>query len=194
MQIDTESGLVRIVNEPAYSFGSQDNVRSYPLEVRLSNGSLTSIHAVEINGLGVVVVGAGGGCSAVHEHSAVAIKDRLYLAVGDHVVCLSLGSPHRLFWATQVDIATCFGIHWEDKRAALISHGELEIVRLTMQGDVIWSASGADVFSEGFSLLSDCIEVLDFNRTIYRLNYATGEAAIPIEAHEAPEEGRRSRQ
>jgi len=51
-------------------------------------------------------------------------------------------------------------------------------VRLTPQGDVIWSASGADVFSEGFSLLSDCIEVVDFNRTTYRLDYTTGEAIV----------------
>jgi len=174
MQIHTQSGPVKIVNEPAYSFGSQDNVRTYPLEVRLSDGTLTSVHALELNGLGVVVVGASGGCSAVHQHSAVAIKDKLYLAVGDHVVCLSLDSPHRLVWATQVDTATCFGIFWEGKRAALISHGELEIACLTPQGNVIWSASGADVFSEGFSLLSDCIEVVDFNRTTYRIDYATG--------------------
>jgi hypothetical protein len=38
------------------------------------------------------------------------------------------------------------------------------------------SASGADLLSEGFSLLSDYIEVVDFNRIIYRLDYATGEA------------------
>ncbi|NYH19416.1 hypothetical protein GGD41_006644 [Paraburkholderia bryophila] len=29
-----------------------------------------------------------------------------------------------------------------------------------------------------FSLLSDCIEVVDFNRTTYRLDYATGKTIV----------------
>ncbi|AJY03586.1 putative integron cassette domain protein [Burkholderia vietnamiensis LMG 10929] len=40
----------------------------------------------------------------------------------------------------------------------------------------MWQASGADVFSEGFRLLPAHIEAVDFNRTVYRLDYATGEA------------------
>jgi hypothetical protein len=129
-----------------------------------------------LNGGGIIVVGAGGGCSSVHEHSALVLDDKLYLAVGDHVTCLSLSMPHRLVWSTQVDIATCFGIYWEHSRGALISHGELEISRLSLEGALIWQASGADVFSEGFRLLPDDVEAVDFNRTVYRLDYATGEA------------------
>jgi hypothetical protein len=73
-------------------------------------------------------------------------------------------------------MATCFGIHWENGRGALISHGELEISRLSSEGNLLWQASGADVFSEGFRLLPAHIEAVDFKRTVYRLDYATGEA------------------
>jgi hypothetical protein len=89
-KIDSQYGSLRVVNEPTYSFESQDNVHSYPLEVRLTNGSLTSIRGVELNGSGITVAGAGGGCSAVHERSALVIDDKVYLAVGDHLACMSL--------------------------------------------------------------------------------------------------------
>ncbi|WP_231716743.1 hypothetical protein [Burkholderia ubonensis] len=174
MQLDTQFGVVTIVNEPTYTFGSQDNIHAYPLELRLGNDSPSSVHGVELNGCRVAVVGAGAGCSAVHAHSAVAIDDRLYLAVGNHVACLSLSSPHPLVWSTRVDMATCFGIYWESDRAALISHGEIEIARLSLQGKVMWSASGADIFTERVRLLPDCIEAIDFNHDIYQIDYATG--------------------
>jgi hypothetical protein len=177
-KIDTKYGSLRIVNEGTYTFKSQDNVRSYPLEIRLSADSLTSIHGVEVNGERVLVVGAGGGCSAVHEHSALVIDDRLYLAVGDHVACLSLELPHRLIWATRVDTATCFGVYWDSGRAALISHGELEVSRLSLRGHLLWQSSGADIFSNGFRLLPEYIEVVDFNQTIYCLDYVTGEPSL----------------
>ncbi|WGS53033.1 hypothetical protein LFL96_33215 [Paraburkholderia sp. D15] len=177
-EINTQFGLLNVVNAPAYSFESQDNVQSYELEVLLTQDRCTSIYGIALNGTGIMVVGAGGGCSLVNDHSALVLDDKLYLAVGDHVACLSLSLPHRLVWSTQVDIATCFGIHWKHSRGALISHGELEISRLSLEGELIWQASGADVFSEGFRLLPDHIEAVDFNRTVYRLDYATGEARV----------------
>lgn len=119
------------------------------------------------------MIGAGGGCSAVHEHSALEIDDKLYLAVGDSVVCLSLESPRRLLWSVQTDMATCFGIHWAEQQRALISHGELEISRLSTEGVIAWQTSGADIFSEGFRLLSDYVETIDFNGAVYRIDYVT---------------------
>ncbi|WP_431824548.1 hypothetical protein [Burkholderia sp. F1] len=174
VQLDTQFGVVTIVNEPTYTFGSQDNIRAYPLELRLGNDYPSSVHGIELNGCRVAVVGASGGCSTVYAHSAVAINDKLYLAIGNHVACLSLSSAHPLVWSTRVDIATCFGIYWESDRAALISHGELAIARLSLQGNVMWSASGADIFTESVRLLPDCIEVTDFNHDVYRFDYATG--------------------
>lgn len=175
-EIDTQFGILSVVNEPTYSFESQDNVRSYEFEVLLTRDTPTSVHGIALNGSGIMVVGAGGGCSSVHDHSALVLGDKLYLAVGDQVACLSFSSPRRLVWSTQVDMATCFGIHWENDRGALISHGELEISRLSLEGNLMWQTSGADVFSEGFRLLPAHIEAVDFNRTVYRLDYATGEA------------------
>ncbi|QYY31151.1 hypothetical protein K2O51_28060 [Cupriavidus pinatubonensis] len=179
MDLDTKYGLIRIVNEPTYSFDSTDNTRRYAQEIRLADDSVSSIHGIHLNGDGIVVVGAGGGCSAVHEHSALIMDDKLYLAVGDSVACMSLESTHELLWSVQTDMATCFGIYWAEHQRALISHGELEISRLSTDGVIAWQTSGADIFTEGVRLLPNYIEVVDFNKAIYRLDYSTGEVLRP---------------
>ncbi|MBB3239723.1 hypothetical protein FHW68_001214 [Pseudomonas sp. Tn43] len=175
MNMHTPYGLITIVDEPTYSFNSTDNAQPYALDVLLTDESITSIHGVKLNGDSILVVGAGGGGTAIHKHSALVLDHKLYLAVGDHIACLSLELPYRLLWSVRVDTATCFGIHYENQQQALLSHGELEITRLSMDGVIIWQASGADIFSEGFCLLPDYIEAVDFNKSVYRFDYVTGE-------------------
>ena len=119
------------------------------------------------------IVGASGGFSSVHPHSAVEVGGRLYLAVGDRVVCLDLGTG-LMEWSRRVDPATCFGVYWDRPHEALISHGEVQISRLSPVGDELWSATGADIFSEGFSCLAKGIEVVDFNRSVYLFDYRSG--------------------
>ncbi|HEM7875119.1 hypothetical protein DF044_09650 [Burkholderia contaminans] len=172
---DTSFGTLGVVNEPTYSFSSMTNTRFYAHEVLLTEYGPASIHGVTLNGHGQMVIGAGGGCSTVHDHSSVIVDDKLYLAVGDHAVCISLSSPHELTWAVRVDQATCFGHHWDAGRRALIVHGELEISRLSLDGDLIWQASGADIFTESVRLQPDHVEAVDFERRVYRFDYATGD-------------------
>jgi hypothetical protein len=172
--IFSQLGEVKIVNEPNYTFGSQDNVRRYAQEENLQTVyTPSSIHGVFLNGEAVVVFGAAGGCSSVHKHSALVLNSKLLLAVGDSVVCFSLNDL-KLDWASLVDDATCFGIYYEPQRMALISHGELEIARLDDNGKILWSSSGADIFSEGVRLEEEYIVATDFNQRSYRINYDTG--------------------
>ena len=174
MRIHTAGGTVEILNEPTYSFGSSDNARAYPFEQNLAGTDrITSTHGVLLNGAPVAVFGQVGGCSAVHEHSAVYRNNLLYLAVGDSVACFC-PHPYEFKWATKVDSATCFGIFYHEAREAFISHGELEIARLLDDGKVVWSASGEDIFSEGFSLTPSHIEAIDFNGKVYNFDYDTG--------------------
>lgn len=172
--IASELGEITIVDEPAYAFGSAANVRQYAQEMNLQPlYAPTSVHGMFLNDVPVAVFGAAGGCSAVHEHSAVVLNFKLYLAVGDSVVCFAYGD-RTLTWASVVDGATCFGIYYEPKRACLISHGELEVARLDESGNVLWSSSGADIFSEGFRLEEEFVLVTDFNKRDYRFSYETG--------------------
>ena len=177
IQLLTPYGLVRIFDEPTYHVGSRDNAREYQRYVSLADNLPTSVHGVEINGSLICAIGAAGGCSAVHQRSVAVASDRMVVAVGDHVACLSLNASqaYALLWATCVDDATCFGVYWDERRQAIFSHGELQIMRLTADGVQVWSASGADVFSEGFSLHEDYVEAVDFNHRVYRFDYELGE-------------------
>jgi hypothetical protein len=50
-------------------------------------------------------------------------------------------------WHLQADVATCFGLVAVPGQASLISHGELEIVRLALDGTVLWRQGGRDIFT-----------------------------------------------
>lgn len=89
------------------------------------------------------------------------------------MICLNLETGSKE-WSRRVDAATCFGVYWYPPHKALVSHGELEICRLSLEGDEIWSATGADIFSEGFRCLPVGIEAIDFNRSVYLFDYQTG--------------------
>jgi len=165
---------VMLIDEPSYSFGSADNSRRYDTEVDLTGGCRpSSIHGVIIDGRPAMVIGDAGGASGVHEHSLLIHDSRVYVAVGAHVVSFTLGKPEP-DWTLKTDEATCFGVHYSREHNALISHGELEIARFSPDGLMLWSSGGADIFSEGFTLLDDCIEAVDFDGRRYYFDYATG--------------------
>lgn len=179
MHLSSPAGIIHVVNEPTYSFGSTDNVRCYPLEVQLAGGAQpTSVHGVLLDDEPVAVISNGGGASGVHQHSAVFKDGLLYLAVGDSIACLSLESA-KLIWSVKVDLATCFGIYFDENNTALISHGELEIARLSEVGEILWRQSGADIFSEGVVLHPKFIEVIDFNKQAYWFRYEDGVPVSP---------------
>jgi len=173
MRVDCDFAEIEIINEPTYSFGSTDNLRFYPKEWRASGShGPTAIHGVIVDGEPLVVFGAPS-TSGVHEHSALHLHGQVLLAVGDHLVSFC-PMPYRLNWSLKVDLAACFGVHYRAENDALISHGELEIARVSEDGRIVWSSSGADIFSEGVSLLPDYVEAVDFNRKTYRFNYGSG--------------------
>ena len=177
MKIAARQGMITVIDEPTYTFESTDNLWSYAREVIVGDDGLSSVHGVMLNDIGIVVVGAGGGGAGVHAHSALVIDDKLVLAVGNQVACVSLIPPHDLLWSRKVDLATCFGLYWAAQQRVLISHGELEITCLSPEGDVIWKTMGADIFTGGFQLAPDHVEVVDFYGTVYCFDVATGEPA-----------------
>lgn len=167
-------GKIEIVDERNYRLGAEDNARHYQQEYKLQNLYMpTSIHGVLLDDAPLAVFGAAGGCSAVHANSALTLDAKLYLAVGDTVVCFAL-DERTLCWATVVDPATCFGLYHQRERDALSSHGELEIARLDKHGSVLWASAGADIFSEGICLRHKCVDVTDFNGRAYRFDYQDG--------------------
>jgi hypothetical protein len=169
---------IEILDESVYTFGSSDHPRRYPFELDLSGGDRhSSAHGVVIDGRAEAVYGACGGATRPHSNALLEHGNRCYLAVGPFVVCFN-AEPFKHHWALEVDQATCFGVHRCEDSGALVSHGELEISRFTESGDILWSAAGADIFSEGFRLCAGIAEAIDFNGKIYRFDLSDGHERI----------------
>lgn len=174
MKINCAAGIIELINEPSYSFSSNENSRSYIFAKNLDSEFRTSsAHGILLNEKPLAVFGDGGGASCVHPHSAIFLNGLFFFAVGRHVVCVCL-EPFKFLWALQTDEATCFGVHYNEMHDALISHGELEISRFDQTGAKIWSSSGADVFSEEIELNKQFVEAQDFSGKKYYFNYDTG--------------------
>lgn len=105
--------------------------------------------------LGIVL--AGRGASGVHEHSIAIVDNTCFIAVGDTLCSLAL-PLQDLLWHRQVDHATCFGVYFSANHYCLISHGKLEIARVNLSEEVIWSSGGADTFSEGLKVFPGYVE------------------------------------
>lgn len=176
---DQFSFRVEITNEPTYSFGSTDNDRCYEHEHLLgcSRHHVTSRHAIRCfkddQEVGSTILGAGGGASGVHSRSVVVVDDRCFVAVGPFAVALQLPSL-TLLWSSEVDSATCFGLYVSSDGKALLSHGELEVARVSFGGEILWQASGADIFSEGLVVDHGVVRVVDFNGRSYVIDETTG--------------------
>ena len=168
---------------PRYDARSADNVCTPEQEYFIEDDGYrpSSRHRVSIRrGADVVasrVFLAGGGASGVHAHSAFVRDDVCFIAVGPFVCALELPTL-RLLWHARADTATCFGVYDAPAYASIISHGELEIARLSYSGQVLWSASGRDIFSEGFELHGQHAEAIDFDGTRYRFELETGQSQI----------------
>lgn len=126
-----------------------------------------------------LLVSADGGGSGVHDRSLLVLDDRCYCAVGPWVVALALPGLEPL-WTVQVDPSCCLGLHLlgglaPTAEAALVAHGELQVSRLTLGGELSWQQSGADIFTGPFTVAADYILAEDFGGRRYRFDLATGD-------------------
>lgn len=173
---------ISIKDDPTYTPNSADNLNAYNQVYQLSDdGSASSRHGVFIsNAAGAItscVLTAAGGATGIHDQSALMIEEMCVVAVGPFIASLSLPKLD-LKWAIEVDQATCFGVYKPAMHNCLISHGELEIVRLSPEGEIVWRAAGSDIFTNGFTLHEHTIEVVDFNDQKYLFDIETGREVV----------------
>ncbi|QDT71479.1 hypothetical protein [Lacipirellula limnantheis] len=174
--------VVNLLDDPTYTPGSVDNVRRYDREHCLVQEyrpvSQYGLACTQSDGtMHTCILLAGGGASRVHEHSAVIVNGSCFVGVGDMLCSLSLPNLD-LKWATKVDTATCFGVYYCPQQDCLLSHGECEIARVSLSGEIQWSASGRDIFSEGFRIVGGQVEAVDFYNSVYHIDIVTGRSEL----------------
>ncbi|HUG66998.1 MAG TPA: hypothetical protein VMM76_04565 [Pirellulaceae bacterium] len=167
---------------PRYNAESADNTSAPEEECFFGDdGYPSSRHRIAVRHADAVLASriflAGGGDSGVHAHSAFVRGETCFVAVGPFVCALEFPTL-RLLWHTRADPATCFGVYDVPGYASIISHGELEIARLSYSGQLLWSGGGRDIFSEGFQLHEHHAEAIDFDGTRYSFELETGQSHI----------------
>lgn len=182
LQLTHNELRIEISNDSPYTSESADNLRQYQHEYILGRVEhVSSRHAVVVvddwgSEVTSCILLAGGGASGIHEHSAIIQDKRCLIAVGPYLAALGLPNLD-LKWFAEVDSATCFGVYHSEKHHCFITHGELEIARVSYGGQIEWQCGGADIFTNGFRLFDDYVEVIDWNNDVYKFELRTGRSA-----------------
>lgn len=172
------------------AFSSPDSVRHFDREYFLGEDPqhrVVSRHGVrtvrdDATPVASVILMANGGATGVHQHSALLAGDRLLVAVCGRVCALSVPDL-ELTWNTEVDWGTCFGVHRVPGSTDIISHGELQISRVSEDGVIKWSAGGRDIFSEPIAVDAQVVRATDFDGHTYCFDIRTG---LLTEGRESP--------
>ena len=182
MNLRSELFLVTLTDDPPFDVGSADNAPAYDRVHDFTTGygasSRHGVHCREVGGDDVArscILLADGGAARVHEHSAVLLDQRCYVAVGPMICALALPELD-LVWATKVDTATCFGVYRAPGFECLLSHGEVEIARISLDGEIAWSAGGRDIFTGSFRVEGGFAVTADFDGHQYRFDISTGDS------------------
>ena len=167
-----------MIDESAYGQNPMDNARVYRSELcRPDADESCCAHGVIAGDIispetSTIILGTGG-ATGVHENSIAHTENICFIAAGDAVFALEVPSL-KMLWCKKVDLSSCFGVFWVEKEHCLISWGEVFVCRFSMDGDKVWETSGADIFTQGFELVGNTIEMIDFNNDRYRINIRNG--------------------
>ncbi len=182
MRISNEKYEIEIIDESLYSISSTDNIRKYSKEYILGESfdyvPRFGIVVKKADGLvnSCFVMGTSVGVRP-NDNSAVIVGENLLVSIGNSVCCFEIPSL-TIRWQRQVDTATSFGVYVSPDKKGIISHGELEIAKVSFDGELLWSASGKDIFTEGFKIFPDHIEVIDFNHEQYKITLSSGHISL----------------
>ena len=178
MIFESENISLKITQEPYFTLGSSDNLRSYSREYDLDpDYRASSIYGLVSDDSNNCVILAGGGSSGVSKQSAIIHESKVWVCIGDQLVCLSLPSLEML-WHLKVDDATCFGVYLSPDGIGLIVYGELLISKITFSGEFLWCSGGKDIFTEGFEIHNEYIEAIDFNNEKYCIEIENGKSKL----------------
>jgi hypothetical protein len=179
LNLDFQQFEVLIGKESNFSWESVDNPRKFNRAYRLDDDHLASLHSVRVRSkedleeIDSCILGASGGATAVHEHSAIINQNSLVVAVGPFMVSLRLPML-EMNWKIRTDAVTCFGVYCLPAHRCFISHGELEIARVSYDGKLEWQSGGADILTNGIVFSENTVRATDFYENIYEWDIETG--------------------
>jgi len=186
MKIDIGKYQIEFSNEFNYKKGSSENEfefeNYYSDEEEYQFSTQIGIKLYEEENLiSSAIICSSGGASGIHQTSQIINEDKIVICCSNQIFNLSIPNLN-LRWNTKADEATCFEIFQINKD--FIIHGELEISRLSKEGEIIWQRSGADIFTtleskrDDFKLTDNYIFVTDWENRKYQFDFDGNEIKI----------------
>jgi hypothetical protein len=135
---------------------------------------------------------SSGSPTRVGVKSALCIGSDIIYVQGSYAARLDVAN-WRIAWRVDLDLGSCFGVYADpDDPSAVIIHGELEISKLSLNGDILWKVGGADIFVEPegstFILQNHTVKTRDWNGSTYTIDTTTGHL-IAQASGQKPDEG-----
>lgn len=169
--------LIEIVSDSSFNAESTDNINAYDIV----HNDTSEFHPSTKYGVRVTkgeqkiadaIIYGHGGATGIHENSFTIEQDLLLICCGDDVYALKLPSL-TIHWKKKLDWATCFAIYRFQE--GFVIHGEIEITKIDIAGNIAWKFSGKDIFvtsdgRESLKLAGDRIEATDWTGTTYLLS------------------------
>ncbi|MCP2029481.1 outer membrane protein assembly factor BamB [Flavobacterium sp. HSC-32F16] len=182
MKVDYKNFEVEVLDDPNYTLASTDNLRKYQKVFYDEKHSedrfdFTIKHAIIIKEneteISSALICEFGGATGISDNSFFIEDYKIWILVCNKIYCLEIPSLN-LIWQKELDSFTNFRMYKLEND--FIIHGELEIFRITKEGDVIWSFGGRDIWinAQGkneFVIENNTIRLFDFESNEYVLDF-----------------------
>lgn len=181
MEFQSQKFTLRLIDEKLYTPGSSDNHRMYSREYHLGDPQYKPSVCYGVTcepGNADCVIIVQGGATAVNSGSVIMGEEACWIAIGECVVSLALPSLEKKWHQRPGHEFTCFELFFSPDKKGILVHGELQISKITFDGDLVWSASGKDIFTGDFLVKQNHIIVSDFNDEIYHINIEDGDIVL----------------
>ena len=178
MKVDYKNFEIEVIDDKNYILNSSNNLRQYQkVYYEESEFHCSSKHAVIIKEHGIEISNAiiceTEGATGIYENSYIIENDKIWIRVSNKIYCLKIPSL-EIIWQKEFDQFTnfCFYKLEED----FLIHGELEIFRITKNGEIIWRFGGRDIWvnpegSEELIIKDNVILLVDFESNRYILDF-----------------------
>lgn len=182
MNIKYKNFEIEVSDDPDYNLNSANNQRQYEKvyfeEKRKQNIVYPeSKHTIIIKESGIEISSSiiceVGWTVKVNHNTFIIEDDKIWIISCAKIYCLEIPTL-ELIWQKDFDSFTLFSLYKLEND--FIIHGEVEIFRITREGEIIWSFGGRDIWvnTKGkteFSIENNIIKLYDFESNEYIIDF-----------------------
>jgi len=178
MKVDYKSFEVEVIDDENHSLNSTKNLHQYKtvyceeseFHSVSKHGIIIKEHGIEISSL---IIHEFGGATTISDDSFIIEDDKIWIRICNKIYCFSIPNL-ELIWHKEFDFATNFSFHKLEND--FIIYGEVEIFRITKEGEIIWRFEGRDIWvsvdgKNPFNIETDKIRLCDFQSNEYILDF-----------------------